>query len=64
MFHLCYAEDVPVVPQGGNTGIVGAGVLGAPGGVIISIGQINVFGHLGDGNIHYNFSLPTGQKYF
>ena len=26
--------------------------------------RINAFGHLGDGNIHYNLSPPKGQKGF
>lgn len=26
--------------------------------------RINPFGHLGDGNVHYNLSLPIGQKGF
>lgn len=34
-------EGVPVVPQGGNTGLVGAGVLGEPGGVILSLSRMN-----------------------
>jgi FAD/FMN-containing dehydrogenase len=38
---LCHAEGVPVVPQGGNTGLVGAGVLGEPGGVILSLSRMN-----------------------
>ena len=41
LLRLCYAESVPVVPQGGNTGLVGAGVLGEPGGVIISLSRMN-----------------------
>ena len=41
VLRLCQAEGVPVVPQGGNTGLVGAGVLGEPGGVIISLGRMN-----------------------
>ena len=41
VLRLCYAESVPVVPQGGNTGLVGAGVLGEPGGVIISLSRMN-----------------------
>jgi FAD/FMN-containing dehydrogenase len=41
VLRLCCAEGVPVVPQGGNTGLVGAGVLGAPGGVIISLARMN-----------------------
>jgi FAD/FMN-containing dehydrogenase len=43
VLRLCYAEGVPVVPQGGNTGLVGAGVLGDPGGVILSLGRMNAF---------------------
>ena len=38
---LCYYESVPVVPQGGNTGLVGAGVLGKPGGIILSLSRMN-----------------------
>lgn len=41
----CYAEGVPVVPQGGNTGLVGAGVLGEPGGVILSLGRMNAISY-------------------
>lgn len=41
VLRLCYAEGVPVVPQGGNTGLVGAGVLGEPGGVILSLSLMN-----------------------
>jgi FAD/FMN-containing dehydrogenase len=41
VLRLCYAEGIPVVPQGGNTGLVGAGVLGKPGGVIISLARMN-----------------------
>ena len=41
VLRLCGAEGVPVVPQGGNTGLVGAGVLDQPGGVIISLGRMN-----------------------
>lgn len=41
VLRLCYDESVPVVPQGGNTGLVGAGVLGEPGGVIISLSRMN-----------------------
>ncbi|MDB2549223.1 FAD-binding oxidoreductase [Porticoccaceae bacterium] len=42
VLRLCQAEGVPVVPQGGNTGLVGAGVLGEPGGVILSLSRMNV----------------------
>lgn len=41
VLRLCYAEGVPVVPQGGNTGLVGGGVLGEPGGVILSLSRMN-----------------------
>ena len=42
VLRLCHAEGVPVVAQGGNTGLVGAGVLGEPGGVILSLSRMNV----------------------
>ena len=38
VIRFCRAEGVPVVPQGGNTGHVGGGVLGEPGGVIVTRG--------------------------
>ena len=41
VLRLCYSEGIPVVPQGGNTGLVGAGVLGEPGGVILSLSRMN-----------------------
>lgn len=41
VLRLCHAAGVPVAPQGGNTGLVGAGVLGSPGGVIISLSRMN-----------------------
>ena len=41
VLRLCHAEGVPVVPQGGNTGLVGASVLGEPGGVILSLSRMN-----------------------
>ena len=41
VLRLCHVEGVPVVPQGGNTGLVGAGVLGEPGGVILSLSRMN-----------------------
>ena len=41
VLRLCCAEGVPVVPQGGNTGLVGGGVLGEPGGVILSLSRMN-----------------------
>ncbi|MFL2496222.1 MAG: FAD-binding oxidoreductase [Porticoccaceae bacterium] len=41
VLRICNAEGVPVVPQGGNTGLVGGGVLGEPGGVILSLSRMN-----------------------
>ena len=41
VLRLCHAEGVPVVPQGGNTGLVGGGVLDEPGGVILSLSRMN-----------------------
>jgi FAD/FMN-containing dehydrogenase len=41
VIHLCHIQGVPVVPQGGNTGLVGAGVLGKPEGVILSLSRMN-----------------------
>ena len=41
VLRLCFADGVPVVPQGGNTGLVGAGVLGEPGGVILSVSRMD-----------------------
>ncbi|RIY00947.1 FAD-binding oxidoreductase [Aureimonas flava] len=35
-----HAAGVPVVPQGGNTGLCGGAVLGAPGGVILSLARM------------------------
>jgi FAD/FMN-containing dehydrogenase len=40
----CHEAAVPVVPQGGNTGLCGASVCGAPGGVILSLGRMNQIG--------------------
>jgi len=36
---LCNAAGVPVVPQGGNTGLVGGGV--ARGGILLMLGRLN-----------------------
>tara|TARA_R110000737_G_scaffold75903_2_gene106115 strand:- start:1076 stop:2533 length:1458 start_codon:yes stop_codon:yes gene_type:complete len=36
---LCHAADVPIVPQGGNTGLVGGGV--ANGGMILSTQRLS-----------------------
>lgn len=36
----CHAAGVAVVPQGGNTGLCGAAVLGRPGGVILSLARM------------------------
>ncbi|WP_061938481.1 FAD-binding oxidoreductase [Aureimonas sp. AU22] len=39
-----HAAGVPVVPQGGNTGLCGGAVLGAPGGVILSLARMAACG--------------------
>ncbi|CAM3842312.1 FAD-binding oxidoreductase [Paracoccus yeei] len=36
----CHAAGVPVVPQGGNTGLCGGAVLGQAGGVILSLARM------------------------
>ncbi len=42
LLELCHAAGVPVVPQGGNTGLVGAGVPDASGRlVVLSLGRLN-----------------------
>ena len=38
---LCADAEVPVVPQGGNTGLAGGSVLGRPGGVIVSLARMS-----------------------
>lgn len=38
---LCQSANVPVVPQGGNTGLVGGSVLGEAGGVILSLSRMD-----------------------
>ena len=38
---LCRCANVPVVPQGGNTGLVGGSVLGEAGGVILSLSRMD-----------------------
>lgn len=38
---LCKSASVPVVPQGGNTGLAGGSVLGEPGGVILSLSRLD-----------------------
>jgi FAD/FMN-containing dehydrogenase len=42
LLELCHARDVPVVPQGGNTGLVGAGVPDGSGRMaVLSLGRLN-----------------------
>ena len=41
---LCHRAGVPVVPQGGNTGLCGGAVLGRPGGVILSLARMAAIG--------------------
>lgn len=38
---LCGSAGIPVVPQGGNTGLVGGSVLGQAGGVILSLSRLD-----------------------
>lgn len=38
---LCSSMRIPVVPRGGNTGLVGGGVLDMPGGIILSMDRMN-----------------------
>ncbi len=38
---LCVAHGVPMVPQGGNTSMVGGGVPGTDGQVVISLTRMN-----------------------
>ena len=37
--HLCAASEVPIIPHGGNTGLVGGGV--PDGGVVVSLARMN-----------------------
>lgn len=41
VLRVCYDAGIPIVPQGGNTGLVGASVLDRPGGIILSFGRMN-----------------------
>lgn len=41
---LCREANVPLVPQGGNTGLVGGSVLRQSGGVILSMSRMNAIG--------------------
>lgn len=41
---LCHAHGAAVVPQGGNTGLCGASVLGRAGGVILSLSRMASIG--------------------
>ena len=63
VLRLCHVEGVPVVPQGGNTGLVGAGVLGEPGGVILSLSRMNAISSpdLSGGSISVEAGVVLGQ---
>ena len=41
---LCREANITLVPQGGNTGLVGGSVLRQPGGVILSMSRMNAIG--------------------
>lgn len=38
---ICYQNQIAIVPQGGNTSLVGSAVLGSPGGIILSLSKMN-----------------------
>ena len=38
---LCVANRVAIVPQGGNTSMVGGGVPGGPGQIVVSLARMN-----------------------
>ncbi|SEK12478.1 FAD-binding oxidoreductase [Paraburkholderia diazotrophica] len=40
----CHDAGVPLTPQGGNTGLCGAAMLGKPGGVILSLSRMTKIG--------------------
>lgn len=40
----CHQAEVPLTPQGGNTGLCGASVLGKAGGVILSLSRMSKIG--------------------
>jgi len=63
VLRLCHVKGVPVVPQGGNTGLVGAGVLGEPGGVILSLSRMNAISspELSSGSIAVEAGVVLGQ---
>ena len=63
VLRLCHAEGVPVVPQGGNTGLVGGGVLAEPGGVILSLSRMNAISSpdLSGGSISVEAGVVLGQ---
>ena len=41
VLRLCHSANVPVVPQGGNTGLVGGSVLWEAGGIILSLSRMD-----------------------
>lgn len=55
LLRLCAARDVPVVPQGGNTGLSGGGVP-QPGELVLSLARLD---HVGDPD-RYSHQLVVG----
>lgn len=55
---LCNDHGVHVVPQGGNTGLVGGSVLGSVNGVILSLDRMNAISHLDEAS--GSISLESG----
>ncbi len=41
LMHLCHAAHIPVVPQGGGTGLVGASVASSTNSVILSLSRLD-----------------------
>lgn len=58
----CRAAGVPLVPQGGNTGLCAAAVCGTPGGVILSLARMADIGPLdtASGSVEVGAGLVLG----
>ena len=55
---LCNEHGVHIVPQGGNTGLVGGSVLGSVNGVILSLDRMNAISNLDE--VSGSVSLESG----
>lgn len=56
IMRLCHQYRVPVVPQGGRTGLVGASVATDPGCVLLSMSRLNQIDHIDNAG----FSVTVG----